>query len=94
MTRWCLYVMVMLLSTQAVAAEGQTDTGDDSSEPETAVAEAAPSLPEAAAAETESGAATGSLRSLRSKEISEAFRDFQPSEEISADNAVKFPVDI
>ena len=31
---------------------------------------------------------------LRRGELSEAFRNFQPSEEISADNAVPFPVDI
>ncbi|MDA0978613.1 MAG: hypothetical protein O3B72_08650 [Proteobacteria bacterium] len=92
--RWCLFIMIMLLTTQAGGAEGQGASGNDSSEPETSVPEAAPSSPESAEAETQSGAATGSLRSLRSKEISEAFRDFQPSEEISADNAVKFPVDI
>lgn len=31
---------------------------------------------------------------LRSRELGEAFRIFRPSEEISADNAVPFPVDI
>lgn len=31
---------------------------------------------------------------LRSRELGEAFRNFQPSEEITADNAVSFPVDI
>ncbi|MBO6701038.1 MAG: hypothetical protein JJ921_01775 [Pseudomonadales bacterium] len=31
---------------------------------------------------------------LRARELGEAFRNFQPSEEISADNAVSFPVDI
>ena len=31
---------------------------------------------------------------LRSRKIGAAFENFQPSEEISADNAVSFPVDI
>ncbi len=31
---------------------------------------------------------------LRARELGDAFRNFQPSEEISADNAVSFPVDI
>ena len=31
---------------------------------------------------------------LRNKNLGEAFKSFRPSEEISADNAVPFPVDI
>lgn len=31
---------------------------------------------------------------LRSRDLGEAFSNFRPSEEISADNAVPFPVDI
>ena len=31
---------------------------------------------------------------LRQRELGDAFRNFKPSEEISADNAVSFPVDI
>ena len=31
---------------------------------------------------------------LRTRDIGDAFKNFQPSEEISADNAVTFPVDI
>ncbi len=31
---------------------------------------------------------------LKSTDLGEAFRNFRPSEEISADNAVSFPVDI
>ena len=31
---------------------------------------------------------------LRARNIGDAFKNFQPSEEISADNAVTFPVDI
>ena len=31
---------------------------------------------------------------LRSRELSDAFKNFRPSEEITADNAVSFPVDI
>ncbi len=31
---------------------------------------------------------------LRNRDLGDAFRNFQPSEEISADNAVTFPVDI
>lgn len=31
---------------------------------------------------------------LRSRELGAAFKNFRPSEEISADNAVAFPVDI
>ncbi|MGB0692224.1 MAG: hypothetical protein ACPGPD_05905 [Pseudomonadales bacterium] len=41
--------------------------------------------------------ATGSLPEagqLRQRDLGDAFRNFKPSEEISADNAVSFPVDI
>jgi len=31
---------------------------------------------------------------LRQRDLGDAFRNFKPSEEISADNAVSFPVDI
>ena len=31
---------------------------------------------------------------LRNRELGDAFRNFRPSEEITADNAVGFPVDI
>ena len=31
---------------------------------------------------------------LRNRELGEAFRNFRPSEEITADNAVSFPIDI
>ena len=31
---------------------------------------------------------------LRSRELSDAFKNFKPSEEITADNAVAFPIDI
>ena len=31
---------------------------------------------------------------LRNRDLGEAFSNFRPSEEISADNAVSFPVDI
>ena len=31
---------------------------------------------------------------LRNREIGDAFKNFRPSEEITADNAVGFPVDI
>ena len=39
---------------------------------------------------------SGSLTSdnLKTRDLGEAFRNFRPSEEISADNAVPFPVDI
>lgn len=41
--------------------------------------------------------ATSSLpaaEQLRQRQLSDAFKNFKPSEEISADNAVSFPVDI
>ena len=31
---------------------------------------------------------------LRNRELGDAFRNFRPSEEITADNAVSFPIDI
>ena len=40
--------------------------------------------------ETEGPAA----ENLRNRQIGDAFRNFRPSEEITADNAVGFPVDI
>ena len=65
---------------------------------------AAPPIWSAEAPEAESitkeDAATGTVDpapeadNLRSPDLGEAFSNFRPSEEISADNAVPFPVDI
>jgi len=55
-----------------------------------------PAAADAAAedADEESPAAAPSAETLKERKLGDAFRRFQPSEEISADNAVPFPVDI
>lgn len=44
--------------------------------------------------ETEQAEPSPEADNLRSRRLGDAFKNFQPSEEISADNAVTFPVDI
>ncbi|HIE85325.1 MAG: hypothetical protein ABGY43_04320 [bacterium] len=49
-------------------------------------------LPELSSKQSSKPAPQGG--NLRARDIGDAFKNFQPSEEISADNAVTFPVDI
>ncbi len=55
-----------------------------------------PTADEKATPTTDTGANTPEQgrENLKNRELGDAFRSFQPSEEISADNAVPFPVDI
>ncbi len=46
------------------------------------------------AVEGEDEEATPDSDNLKDRSLGDAFRNFRPSEEISADNAVAFPVDI
>ena len=72
----------------AEAAAGQATP--DSSTPAT-TAQAPEQTPQAGAGERDG---EPNEQALKQRTLGEAFRSFQPSEEISADNAVPFPVDI
>ena len=50
--------------------------------------------PEQSRPETDNRQEAPAPEKLRNREIGDAFRNFRPSEEITADNAVGFPVDI
>ncbi len=50
--------------------------------------------PEQSRPETDTQQEAPAREKLRNREIGDAFRNFRPSEEITADNAVGFPVDI
>ena len=50
--------------------------------------------PERSKPEIENQPETPASENLRNREIGDAFSNFRPSEEITADNAVGFPVDI
>ena len=50
--------------------------------------------PEQSKPEIETQPEAPASEKLRNREIGDAFRNFRPSEEITADNAVGFPVDI
>lgn len=77
-----LMLLLLAICTQTVTAEEAVVEKDTSEESETA--------PEAERQEQR----TPDADNLRNRDLGEAFRNFRPSEEISADNAVSFPVDI
>ncbi len=54
----------------------------------------ADSVPASAEPKEESDENKPEAEQLRSRDLGSAFKNFRPSEEISADNAVSFPVDI
>ena len=74
-----LLLLVLLSLILPPAAEEAPDRQEDEQKTETSASEETPA-PQAG--------------NLRNRELGDAFRNFQPSEEISADNAVSFPVDI
>lgn len=74
-----LLLLVLLSLILPLAAEEAPDRQEDEQKTETSASEETPA-PQAG--------------NLRNRELGDAFRNFQPSEEISADNAVSFPVDI
>ena len=90
---WLLAVAACLWAGAALAAE--------SSEEGQAAREAAPESSSSEgdnASDTDSKAPAASASEHKGQErlrqLSEAFKDFKPSEAISADNAVPFPADI
>ena len=94
--KWCIAVLALLLAANLYGApapksEGQPTSNQATSEIESKTkdpGEKPNTQPEAAPIETLGG--TG----LKNRKLSEVFEKFVPSESISADNAVPFPVDI
>lgn len=80
-----LYLALMMHSPLALA---------QNSDEETTTTQESPATGEAAAESGEDGQQEPEPEKLRKKELGEAFKQFKPSEEISADNAVPFPTDI
>lgn len=72
-----------------------TDAAEQTSTPQEPSA-AEEGSDENSSAETDEAAeqVVPSATRLKTRDLGEAFKNFQPSEEISADNAVTFPVDI
>ena len=88
-----LTCLMTLLIVKPLYAQEETTTG---SEPEVSGTESAaiddpaePKEPEAEKNEQQPQA-----ENLKNRDLGAAFESFQPSEEISADNAVPFPIDI
>ncbi len=79
MTRLLLLLYLMMLTSCPVSAQEEEESVDEEAVEETEQRAQEPS-PQA--------------DNLRNRDLGEAFRNFRPSEEISADNAVSFPVDI
>jgi len=73
-------LLVMLVLLVPVNAEEAPEKQEEEEQPTTETASEEAPAPQAG--------------NLRNRELGDAFRNFQPSEEISADNAVSFPVDI
>ena len=67
-------------ASEPAASETDSAAIDDTAEQKKAAAEQIEQQPEA--------------ENLKNRDLGAAFRSFQPSEEISADNAVPFPIDI
>lgn len=98
-----LTIVLLLLSAHSFAAPQPTSTGGGTAlSDETALSESAAAntdkdvpevtddVPEAEAKPTETLGGSG----LKNRKLSDIFEQFVPSETISADNAVPFPVDI
>lgn len=84
-----LHVSLSLTATQV--------TAEETAEEQAPAAESAPvAEPETRESDTtqDEGSDVQPAGALRDRNLSDAFKNFQPSEEISADNAVSFPVDI
>ena len=81
--------MLQAAPAEAAASAERTEAGTDQPGSEPAAADRTSGTP--------ADAAAGSLpeaSQLLQRALGDAFRNFKPSEEISADNAVSFPVDI
>lgn len=104
---WLLALAACLWAAPAASASEKeepalvTSAGEapaaSASEEEKSAASASEHKKSAASAEGEAPAASASDNKgnkERLRQLSEAFKDFKPSEEISADNAVPFPADI
>ena len=88
MIRFLLYMLMLLTPGRPFAGEEAPASGANASKPppvEAPGVQSPPGTPMEAGADPDN---------LKQQSPSDAFRDFRPSEEISADNAVAFPVDI
>lgn len=80
-------------SSQEQSSQEQGAQEDPSSDPPIAD-EVTEEASEETAAKNEASAPVPSADNLRARDLGDALQNFRPSEEISADNAVPFPVDI
>jgi hypothetical protein len=74
-------------------AQEETTAGSETKAPGTDPA-AIDDSPEQRKPDTEQNEQQPQAENLKNRDLGAAFRSFRPSEEISADNAVPFPVDI
>ena len=82
--------LAILFMASLTAAEDQSDPETASDKPDSVESVEIDGIePDAASMELNPEGGT-----LRTRDIGDAFKNFKPSEEISADNAVTFPVDI
>ncbi len=86
---WILALIAVSFITSAADNEPPTPSAETIAPAEPAAAK----NPKAEATDADAEPAP-SAQNLRARDLGEAFRTFTPSEEISADNAVTFPVDI
>ena len=102
--RICLLTALLLCGIPGHAEETQSSTSSQQSaikdssvaEPDNAEEEPNSGTVEESGQETEEAslAETPQAENLKNRNLGAAFRSFRPSEEISADNAVPYPVDI
>ncbi len=91
-------LMTLLLAGFSLqAAESEPSAGPEpsaGSEPSASTGEDQNTKPDTTTTEQRATTEPPQAENLRNRELGAAFRQFRPSEEISADNAVPFPVDI
>jgi len=83
----CLFILLIAMALQAEEEKAVADSTE-------AAAKSATDNTEQHAVETEQTISEPQAENLKNRNLGAAFRSFRPSEEISADNAVPFPVDI
>ena len=90
-----MFAVLSLVTIKSVAQDEAPDVETDDTQLTEPVSDnGQQNVTENEAAQDEDEEATPDSGNLRDRSLGDAFRNFRPSEEISADNAVAFPVDI
>ena len=90
----CLLTLFIVMPVIVMPVHGQEETtAGETKDPETDPSAMGDS-PEQKETAPEQNEQQPKAENLKNRDLGAAFRSFQPSEEISADNAVPFPVDI